>query len=102
MRNILRLLATGLVAALAACNSDGDIVEFAPQPPKITLDSETAIYKVKAGREITIAPTYENAEGAIYTWKLNNEIISTEPTLTYTFDKVNEEGYFIRIDVTTH
>ena len=102
MRNFLLFLGAGLAAAvLSACNSDDDIVEFMPQPPKITLDSETAIYKVKVGKEITIAPTYENVEGAIYTWKLSNEIISTEPTLTYIFDKVNEEGYFIGLEVTT-
>ncbi len=87
---------------LAACNSDDDIVQFNPQAPKITLDSETAIYKVKVGKEFTITPSYENAEGAIYTWKLNGEIISTDPQLIYTFDKVNEEGYFIGLDVTTH
>lgn len=102
MKKLLLLFGIGVIISLVACNSDDDIVQFNPQPPKITLDSETAIYKVKVGKEFTIAPTYENAEGAIYTWKLNGEIISTEPKLVYTFDSVNEEGYFICLDVTTH
>lgn len=102
MKKLLLLFGLGLVASFVACNSDDDIVRFNPQPPKIILDSETAIYKVKVGKEFTIAPSYENAEGAIYTWKLNGEIISTEPNLVYTFDNVNEDGYFIGVDVTTH
>lgn len=102
MKKLLLLFGLGFVASFVACNNDDDIVQFNPQPPKITLDSETAIYKVKVGKEFTIAPTYENAEDAIYTWKLDGEIISTEPKLVYTFDTVNEEGYFICLDVTTH
>ena len=67
--------------------------------PSIILDSPTGIYTVKVGREVVIAPTYEDAEGATYSWKVESEVIGTSPTLTFTEDEVGE--YFITLTVTT-
>lgn len=84
---------------IASCNKDEDITEFNPQPPKITLDSENSVYKVKIGREVTISPVYENATGAIYTWKIDGKIISTDSIFRHTFEKNGE--YFLTVEATT-
>ena len=78
MKVLEKLLLLILVAFLAACNINEEF--FAP---KITLDSETGIYAVKYGREILIAPKYENAENATYCWTMEGEVIATSPSLSF-------------------
>ena len=63
-----------------ACNKDDTI--DAPLPPTIALDSETGIYTVKAGAELTVAPTVEHADGAEILWRLDGRIVCR--TLVYT------------------
>lgn len=92
------------VVVTTGCNKDDNITRQVPMSPKIELDSETGIYSTKIGRELTIAPTYEFTENAVYSWRLEKtgRIISTEPNLTYTFDRINEEdeaGYYITLEV---
>ena len=43
---------------LASCNKNEVITEEVGGQPIIELDSETGIYTVKAGHELTIVPTY--------------------------------------------
>ena len=87
------------MVVIASCNKDEDITTFNPQPPKIALDSENSIYKAKVGREVTIAPVYENIAGAIYTWKIDGQITSTDSVFRYTFEENGE--YFVTIEATT-
>ena len=54
------------VAFLSAACSKGENPDPLPDPPVITLDSPTAIYPAKAGREIEIRPSYEHAEDATF------------------------------------
>ena len=68
-------------------------------PPEIILDSDTGIYTVKEGREIVIAPNYESAEGATYSWTMNGEVLSTSPSLSFVGEEIGE--YFIVVSVTT-
>ncbi|WP_353956053.1 PKD-like domain-containing protein [uncultured Alistipes sp.] len=58
--------------------------------PQITLDSEDGIYTVKVGRELTIAPTVQYAENALFSWTLDGKLLSTEPTLTHTWSEAAE------------
>ena len=93
MRKILeKLLLLIFVVVLHSCNID-------EEPPQIILDSETGIYTVKHGREIVIAPTYEYAENATYSWTMDGEVICTSPSLSFMQEKAGE--YFINITVTT-
>ena len=48
-----------------ACNKDEVILDDRDHAPVITLDSESGVYTVKTGRELTIAPTVEYAEAPI-------------------------------------
>ncbi len=81
-------------AVLFSCRED-----IALPAPGIVLDSESGIYTVKAGRTITIAPSYTNAEGAEFSWTLESgEELSGAPVLEF----MREESgrYYIVLTVT--
>ena len=82
----------------AACNKDDVITESAKQVPIIELDSQTGIYSVKVGRELTIAPLYRNAEGAVYAWTAEGRLLSSEPVLRYTWEQEQEIYLKLRVD----
>ena len=86
------------VAFLSAACSKGENPDPLPDPPVITLDSPTAIYPAKAGREIEIRPSYEHAEDATFAWTLDGERIGSEPALRFSSEKPGQ--YFITLTVT--
>ena len=52
--------------------------------PVITLKEESPIYKTKIGREITIAPIYENTDSeTTFNWTIDGKSICTTSTLTF-------------------
>lgn len=67
-------------------------------PPKIYLDSNSGVYTVKVGREVIIAPSYENAEGATYSWKMDGRLIGNDASLAFMRESVGE--YYILLTVT--
>ena len=96
MSKILRLIfILSLVVVSSSCDIDEDITTTLP--PKIILDNETGIYTVKQGREIVIAPDYEFAEGATYSWTMNGEVIGSSPSLKFMQEEVGK--YFVTIAV---
>ena len=98
MRKVLEFLFLSVIVVVASsCNID-DVITTS-LPPKILLDSETGIYTVKEGREIIIAPNYELAEGAAYSWTMNGDVLSTSPSLRFLPEEIG--SYFITIAVTT-
>ena len=84
-----------LVVVSSSCDIDEDITTTLP--PKIILDNETGIYTVKQGREIVIAPDYESAEGATYSWTMNGEVLGSSPSLKFMQEEVGK--YFVTIAV---
>ena len=86
-----------IVAISSSCNIDEEITTALP--PKIILDSETGIYTTKQGREIIIAPSYESAEGASYSWIVDGRYLGNSPTLSFMRESVGE--YYITLTVTT-
>ena len=67
-------------------------------PPKIYLDSDSGIYTVKQGREVIIAPSYDNAEGATYSWRMDGRLIGNDASLAFMREAVGE--YYILLTVT--
>lgn len=82
---------------LLSCNKDGII--SSDVPPHIILDSETGVYEVKVGRELTIAPRYENAVGARYVWKVDDVVQGDKPAFTAVWEEPGE--YYVSLTVTT-
>lgn len=91
------LLLCALTLVCGSCNRE-DVIE-AGRKPVITLDDEYGIYTAHPGEELTIAPTYESAEGASFRWSCDGELLSTSPALTYTWEIPGE--YYIDLTVTT-
>lgn len=58
------------------------------------------IYVVKIGKEITIKPTYENVENAVFSWRNEGKIISTSDSLIFSSTELRD--YFIELAVITH
>ena len=87
-----------IVVIASSCNIDEEITTSLP--PKIVLDSNSGVYTVKQGRELTIAPSYENAEGATYSWKLDGRLIGNDASLSFMREAVGE--YYIVLTVTAN
>lgn len=77
-----------LAIASVACNKNETITGNFAMAPRILLDSETGIYTVKTGRELTLAPRIENGEGAVYAWYLDGNIIGRERELTVKWEEI--------------
>lgn len=86
-----------IVVIASSCNIDEEITTSLP--PKIQLDSETGIYTVKVGRELEIAPNYENAADATYRWTIDGKLVGNEPSLRFKREECGE--YYAVITVTT-
>ena len=84
MRGLYFALAVLLIAFAPACNKD-DVIQETDSAPMIELDSESGVYTVKIGRELSIAPTFMNADHALYAWTINGKLVSKGPTpVSYT------------------
>ncbi len=98
MLKVHYLLFLFFTLVLFSCNKDDVIEDSTGKKPVITLDSETGIYSVKTGRDITIKPTVENNSGAIYSWIIDSKLVSTSPELTISFDKPQEVFVIFRVE----
>lgn len=95
----IKLLMASLLLLLTACNKDEEILQDpTTQPPVITLDSDTGIYTVKVGREVSITPSYQYATGASYTWICDGQTLSTQPAFHYTFTKSGAYYLILRVE----
>ena len=91
--------AAAAVLLLGACNKDGEIVQDAAPAPRILPENETGIYTVKAGRELTLAPTVEHAENATFEWLLDETVVGRERQLTLRWEQVGD--YYLTFRVRT-
>ena len=92
---------TLLLLALLTFISCAEEEEKSPLPaaPVITLKEEVPIYKTKIGREITIAPIYENTDSeTAFNWTIDGKSICTASTLTFSADEAGR--YYILISAT--
>ena len=98
MKRVLEFIFLSVIVAISSsCNIDEEITTALL--PKIILDSDTGIYTIKQGREVIIAPSYESAEDASYSWIMDGRLLSTSPTLSFMRERVGE--YYITLTVTT-
>ena len=82
----------------ASCNKDEEIAAPDSHLPRISVDSETGVYSAKIGKTVVITPTVENAENAIYSWRIDNELVSTERVFEYVFDQEGSVYVTLRVD----
>lgn len=101
LRVLLKSIVPAIIAGamlLFSCSKDGVIeVTLAPE---IVIDTETGIYTVKVGHELTIVPVYKNVGSQpVYQWKVGDKTVASTPTLTYQWDTVGQ--YYVVVTVTT-
>ena len=98
MRRVLDFIFLSVMVVVASsCNIDEEITTALP--PQIYLDSNTGVYTAKQGCEVIISPSYQNAEGATYSWKMGGRLIGNDASLTFMRETVGE--YYILLTVTT-
>lgn len=93
MRKICFLLA----ALLAACGDDERQIDVSALQPTITQQEANARYRVKAGRELMIAPSYTNAEEARFVWTCDGEVVCREAA--YAFRRETPGLYYLSLRV---
>ncbi|MDE6716100.1 MAG: hypothetical protein K2J74_06445, partial [Muribaculaceae bacterium] len=81
-----------------SCNKDGIIEQDMPMP-EIILESESAIYTVKIGKTLTIAPKFINCDNAKILWVMNGVEVCSQEVWTHTWD-YPEGSYFITVTAT--
>ncbi len=74
---------------MTACNKDEVFRSEDVEPPVIELDSESGVYTVRVGEQLTITPHVQNATDARLFWELDGEVYTQGPTFTGTW---YEEG----------
>ena len=99
MKKIITMIT--LVTLLLSCNKD-DIITT-PLPPVIILDNASGVYTTKPGKAITISPTYENIDRAIFLWSVEeyNGYIQSVTDSTFTFVTSEVGTYYVNLEVTT-
>lgn len=99
VKPILSVIVSIVSMILVSCNRDG-VIEMTTHPaPEISLDSPTGVYTVKAGRELTISPTYAHAEDARYTWTIDGSVVGEGPSLRFREERVGT--VYVQLTVTT-
>ncbi|WP_294079852.1 PKD-like domain-containing protein [Proteiniphilum sp. UBA5384] len=82
MEKLLYMISVIALLVMAGCSKDDTVKNS--NPPAISFDHESLIYRVKVGKSITITPTIENeTNSAIYLWKVDGKIVSEKRDFTY-------------------
>ena len=86
--------------SLSSCSDDDE--KNMLNPPKIILQQEDKVYATKINVPLTIEPQYEYAENAIFAWKIDGKLVSSDDAFQYespkpieifvTLDVINEAG----------
>ena len=94
MKKMALLLAIFLIGIVACKEEDEQVAA-----PVIAFSHEDGIYAVKVGSELLLAPEISNDVNALYSWKMDGEIVGTGKTYTF---KSNEKGsYYLSFSVMT-
>lgn len=95
MKNVITLI-LGLL--LLSCNKDDYLTLGNSNKPVIEFDNNTGVYTVKVGRELTISPSYQYAEDAVFSWTIDGKLVSTNPSLTYSWSEAGDIYIILRVD----
>lgn len=72
-------------ACLMSCSKDDTASNL---PPVIKTEGESPVYTVKTGKTLTIAPTVDNGENALYAWKIDGKIVGTEKNFSFSSNEI--------------
>jgi hypothetical protein len=92
--NRVVVLIFSILFVLSSCTED-DKVDLAS--PEIGLVGEDVIFNVKVGKTLKITPNYKNAENAVFSWKINGKVVSTQQNFEFT--PLESGSVFVSLDV---
>lgn len=87
------------VIGVSSCNKDEEVTIYKKPAPEIELESETGVYLLKVGKDLTFKPTIKNDEDAYYSWVIDNKLVSTDKT--FSFHGNTEGSVFVLFTVET-
>lgn len=97
LKTLPGLMLMALIALLASCNSDNDIIPG--NRPTIEFDSPDGVYTVRVGHELRIDPIVSNASNAEFVWTMDGKTISTERALVMQWNRLG--SYYVMLTVTS-
>ena len=97
MKRVLEFLFLSVALIASSCNRDDVII--ADPLPEILLGESGGVYSVKVGNEVRLAPDYENAKDATYSWKIDGVEVGTERSYIFLGEEIG--SYYISLSVTT-
>jgi hypothetical protein len=97
MKRVLEFLFLSVALITSSCNRDDVII--ADPLPEIILGESGGVYSVKVGNEVRLAPDYENATDATYSWKIDGVEVGTERSYIFFGEEIG--SYYISLSVTT-
>ena len=96
--SLLYIVLSVFVATLTACNKDDIIVDNGTLKPIIILDNESGVYNVKVGKELSISPTYRNADDALFSWTIDGKLVSNQKDFSQTWEEAGDVFITLRVD----
>lgn len=88
------------VTVLVSCNKDDVIEDKGGLKPQIILDSESGVYTVKTGDQLTIAPSYRNVSNANYLWTVDGSEAAATPEFTRIWTETGT--YYVTLTVSNN
>ena len=93
---LTRAVILACCALLVSCGKDDTATSL---PPVIKTEGASPVYTVKTGKTLTIFPVVENAENALYAWKIDGKIVGTEKSFSFSSNEIG--SVFVNFSVRT-
>ena len=87
-----------LCTFISSCNKDDIIVDNGTLKPIIILDNVSGVYNVKVGKELSISPTYRNADDALFSWTIDGKLVSNQKAFSHTWEEAGDVFITLRVD----
>lgn len=95
MKRAIFLLHLSLLLLLAACNKDG-VITTTPQP--VIKVEGSGVYELKVGGELTLSPSVENGEGAVWQWTLDGREVGNGKSYRFRAERVGIFYLSLRVE----
>ncbi len=96
MKKFLYILLVAMLVAASSCNKDG-VIEQGHYPEVHIAGAADLV--VRVGEELVVEPTYNYVDNrTIYSWAMGLTVLSTKPTLRYTFTEIG--SFYVTLYVT--
>lgn len=96
IKQVKWLICVFMLLHLGSCKKDD--ARITKKDPSIEFSASTGEYKVKVGKTVTLHALVADASRAVYSWKLNGEIVSNDSIYVFKSEKIGEYFVTFRVD----